>query len=386
MHVERVADDRYGRETVVEFPIVMTARCESTSVTESYLAVADFSGGVANTGKIGRHFGPLADHADTTLVCLDPDEGVEGITYRPVPTFGFRPLGLLVLFAVALVEAARNDYDGVLSISLVPYGCFALAIGRLHGLPVHLGIIGADLDVHAHARYGSVVRLLLGRFDAISVPGTDHGRQLERLGVPSERIAVLTNAIDIDTYRPADDVPTEYDCIWVGRFTAEKDPLLFVEALAALDRQGRSLRAVMLGSGPLLRAVKDRVRERGLEEQVELPGWVDEPVEYYRCSRLFVLTSERDALPLTMLEAMATGLACVVPDVGNIDTVVTDGENGVIVDTRDAASFAAEIQWLRTDDDRYERIATNAPATGSRFSYERATDDWKEILRTLHTA
>jgi glycosyltransferase involved in cell wall biosynthesis len=96
------------------------------------------------------------------------------------------------------------------------------------------------------------------------------------------------------------------------------------------------------------------------------------------------LTAERDALPLTLLEAMSTGLACLVPDVGNVRDVVNDGENGIIVDESDVETFANEIQRLQVDADLYERIVANAPAAGSSFSYERVKEDWKEIISVLH--
>jgi glycosyltransferase involved in cell wall biosynthesis len=220
-------------------------------VSESYLAISDFSGGVSETGRMSEHLGPLAKQAETTVVCLVPDESVGDITYRTVPQTGLRPVDLLMLFAVALVEGARNDYDGVVSISLVPYGCFALAVGRLCGLPVHLGIIGIDLDVHARARYSALVALVFRRFDAITVPGTYHQRQLVRLGVPTERITILSNGVNRDIYRATADVPLEYEYIWAGRFSAEKDPLLFVRTMAELARRGEEPRAVMLGHGPL---------------------------------------------------------------------------------------------------------------------------------------
>lgn len=357
-----------------------------TSMTESYLAICDFSGGVGNTQKISRHIGPLAEQAETTVVCVDPDEHAENITYRTVPSTGFRLVDLLLLFVVALADGMHNDYDGVVSISLVPYGCFALTIGWLYGVPTHLGIIGIDLDVHARASYSDIVAALFRRFDAISVPGTVHRRQLERLDVPSDRITVLTNVIDGETYRPNDDVPTEYEYIWVGRFTAEKDPLLFVRTMAELKRRCLQPRAVMLGSGPLDTDVTEQVATSGLDEHIDVPGWVDEPVEYYRRSATFVLTSERDALPLTLLEAMSAGLACVVPDIGNIRDVVTDGKNGIVLDTRDANSFASALRELHTDEELYERLSANAQAVGSRFSSERATEDWREILQTLRIA
>jgi glycosyltransferase involved in cell wall biosynthesis len=353
------------------------------AVTESYLAISDFSGGVSDTGRMDEHLGPLAEHAETTVVCLVPDESVEGLTYRQAPTTGVRALDLLSLFAVALIEGARNDYDGVVSISLVPYGCFALAVGWLCGLPTHLAIIGADLDVHARARYGALAGALFRRFDAITVPGTAHRDQLERLGVPGARIEILANGIDCETYAPAE-TPIEYDYIWVGRFSAEKDPLLFVRTMAELVERGATPRAAMLGSGPLDEVVRAHIHELALDEHIDCPGWVDEPADYYHRARTFVLTSERDALPMTLLEAMACGLVPVIPDVGNVRDAVADGENGVVLDQRDVESFANALQ--RLDDDRHDRLATAAPAASSRFSTERAAEDWEAVLGTLRAS
>ena len=355
-------------------------------MTDSYLAISDFSGGVSETGRISEHLGPLAEQTETTVACLVPDESVEQITYRTAPSIGLHAVDLLLLFAVALLEGRRNDYDGVVSISLVPYGCFALVVGWLYGLPTHLGIIGADLDVHARARYGALVAALFRRFDAITVPGTQHERHLVQLGIPTERITILANGVNQDIYQPDEDAPTEYDYIWVGRFSDEKDPLLFVRTMAELQRRGERPHAIMLGSGPLYSTVIKHVQAHGLTDRIELPGWVDEPVDYYHRSAIFVLASKRDALPLTLLEAMATGLACVVPDVGNIRDAVTDGESGIVLDRRDVDSFTAALQQLQSDDELDDRISTNAQVAVTRFSDERAGEDWRRVLQTLRAA
>ena len=353
---------------------------------ESYLAISDFSGGVSKTGRMSEHLGPLGERVETTVVCLVPDESVEHLTYRTAPATGLRAVDLLLLFAVALLEGARNDYDGIVSISLVPYGCFALVVGWLCQLPTHLGIIGADLDVHAHACYATLVAMLFRRFDAITVPGTQHQQQLTQLGVPTERITILANGVNRDIYYSNNDTPIEYDFIWVGRCSAEKDPLLFVRTMAELERRGEQPRAVMLGAGPLFSTVAKQVQARGLADQIDLPGWVDQPVTYYQRSATFVLTSERDALPLTLLEAMATGLACVVPDIGNVRDAITDGESGLVLERRDTESFATALQRLNSDDELYERISMNAPAAIARFSDERAGEDWEGVLETLRAA
>ncbi|OAQ54433.1 glycosyl transferase family 1 [Natrinema mahii] len=335
--------------------------------------------------KNERHYGPLADVAgETTMVCLDPTGDLESARTVRVPEIGPRPVRVLFLFVLALYEGYRNDYDAVASISLVPYGCYALALKALYGYPAHLGIIGIDLDHHAEQWYGPVPRWLFRRFDAVSVPGTSHAERLVRFGVPPARIERLTNAIDVDTYRPpARAVETDYEFVWIGRFSAEKDPLRFVDALAELEAADREFRAVMVGDGPLRSAVVDELAARGLADRVDCPGWVDEPLEYYRRSATFVLTSERDALPLVMLEAMATGLPAVVPPVGSIPDIVTDGENGLVVADREPTTIAAAMARCLDDPEFRRSLGANAAAVRSDVSLERASEDWRRILAAL---
>lgn len=353
-----------------------------TEMPDKALVVSDFTG---NTDKIERHIGPLAAVADeTTMVCLTPNRDLDTVEYVTVPSIGFRPLSLVVLFVVALVEGVRNDYDAIVCFSLLPYGCFGLCLRPLVGAPVHLGIIGADLDLHAVSWYGPAVRTLFCLFDSVSVPGEQHRRRLVGMGVPPHRVTVLTNAIDSSVYRPPDgSVEREYDFVWAGRFSEEKDPVAFVRSLALLRERGHDFRAVMLGDGHLEPEVAAAIDDAGLSDAVELAGWVEEPVEYYRRSRVFALTSSRDALALSLLEAMATGLACVAPAVGNTADVVDHRENGFLLPDADETSLADSFEALLRDPTLRDRLGKNAATVRPRFSYARAREDWERISRVL---
>lgn len=187
----------------------------------SVLVLANHS----DSGRFERHYGPLADVTNRTkLLCLNDNVSLENGNVTVVPSFGHRYLGLFLLAVWALYEGYRGEYDAVVSVSLFPYGCLALALNTLYGYPAHLGIIGIDLDHHAEAWYGALPRALFHLFDTISVPGPTHVKKLRRLGHDRERVCVLTNAVDTETYRPTSGIETVYDYVWVGRFSSEKDP------------------------------------------------------------------------------------------------------------------------------------------------------------------
>lgn len=350
-------------------------------MTDSALVICDFSG---NPDKFERHLSPLSTTADVTLVSLNGIQPIDSVTIKSVPSMGFRPLGLFLLFPRALMEVIRHDYDLIVSFSLLPHGVFALIVGRLSRTPVHLGIIGIDLDVHAKSWYRRPITSLIRRFDVVTVPGSIYVEQLLRIGVSEDSIYIMVNPVDTDVYAPPrTDTNPEYDFLWIGRLTPEKDPLLFIESLAELRKSTDGFSALMVGDGPLRSEVERTIENRGLDELIDRPGWIEHPVPCYHDARIFVLTSRRDALPLTLVEAMATGLASVVPDVGNVTDLVIHDHNGILVGERSPPAFSSELHRLLTNPDLRQRIRNEAPQIRTAYSYDSAAEDWSRILSNL---
>ncbi|WP_144920823.1 glycosyltransferase family 4 protein [Halorubrum salsamenti] len=341
--------------------------------------------GPTNIEKIERHITPLADVVDTTtLVCTRPNPEVSGFRQLAPPSTGVRLLDLFLVSLLTVVESIRGDYDAVVSVSLFPHGCLGLLAARLNGIPAHLGIIGCDIDVHARAWYGRPVRWLIRRFDAVTVPGPTHRRRLHRLvGVPRNRTAILANPVEADRFPRRDDVERPYDLLWVGRLTAEKRPVLFVDVVAAVAERYPSVRAVIIGDGPLSVAVTKRIAHHELEDVIDTPGWIDDPAPWYADASIFALTSERDALPLTLIEAMASGTVPVAPAVGNVADLIVDDWNGQIVDPTTVEGFATAIDGLLRSPERRARLGANAHGVRSRFTAADAAEDWRHVTRVL---
>jgi glycosyltransferase involved in cell wall biosynthesis len=135
--------------------------------------------------------------------------------------------------------------------------------------------------------------------------------------------------------------------IAVGRLQAPKDAVTLVRALAAL--RDRPFEAVLVCDGPDRPAVEEEVRRLGLESAVELLGERDDVPELLGTADVFVLSSNSEGLPLSILEAMAAGLPVVASNVGGVSEVVLDGDTGLLVPPGDAQSFAAAIERLLED-------------------------------------
>lgn len=111
---------------------------------------------------------------------------------------------------------------------------------------------------------------------------------------------------------------------YVGRFSPEKNPVLFLRALAEARRRGCDCSAVVLGEGPLLPEMNEVIREHGLESHVEI-GFNAKPFNTLRYSALYVSLQTGDNFgSQSLLEAMGAGCAIIASDVGETSKIISD--------------------------------------------------------------
>src|SRR5690606_23838765 len=138
--------------------------------------------------------------------------------------------------------------------------------------------------------------------------------------------------IDLETFAPpAEPAPAEQDAVFVGRMVENKGLSRLIDALALRARAGRPLSALLVGSGPLERAVRARVAAAGLGDRVRFVSWVGdarELADVYRKSRAVVCASTCEGGPRFTVEAMACGTPCVSTRVGVMTELLADGRAG----------------------------------------------------------
>ncbi len=164
----------------------------------------------------------------------------------------------------------------------------------------------------------------------------------------------------------------------VANFTAKKDQRTLLAAVALLRDRGRRLRLVLVGSGPLeheLRAFATELRLR----DVLFTGMRTDVYDLLPGFDVYALSSRYEGLPISLLEAMATGLACVATRVGGIPEVIVQGRNGLLVEAGDASAFATALERLVTDESLRHAIADRAADRAAEFDLRGATLRTQEI-------
>jgi glycosyltransferase involved in cell wall biosynthesis len=128
------------------------------------------------------------------------------------------------------------------------------------------------------------------------------------------------------------------------RMQAVKAPEVLVEAFIQLCQQGHEgIRLVMIGDGPKLSALRERLDQSGLAERAWLPGARDDVPDLMRAMDLFVVPSLAEGICNTILEAMATGLPVTATQVGGNPDLVEEGHTGRLIPAGDVDALAGAL-------------------------------------------
>ena len=300
--------------------------------------------------------------------------------YFHLPGVGmyFSPLAM-ALACYPLLRGLRRQYafDLIDAHYFYPDGVAAVLLGRLLRVPVVVTGRGSDLNVlPRHAVPRRWIRWAACRAAAlITVCEALKGR-LQALGVPSSRVTVLRNGVDLDLFRPpvdrqalrarmGMDGPT---LLSVGNLVPVKGHDITLAALRQVPRA----RLILVGEGSHQMQLLHQARSLGLEGRLRLVGNVSqrELADYYGAADILVLASRSEGMPNVVLEALACGTPVVASDVGGVAEVITTPDAGRLVPPGNSAALAAALnQCLDSPPDR-ERTHRH----GMRFSWEATVD------------
>ena len=272
---------------------------------------------------------------------------------------GFRP-GLVSRLA-RLFRAGRIDVVHTHDERPHIYGAFAARLAGVRRL-IHTRHHGmADRLTRRQSGLVRVASELTDRFVCVSA---DSARQAVRQGVSARKVRVLHNGIDLTRFGvegggwrvEGEDKPPDPSSpstlhpppstrtgpvVTVARLSPEKDIGTLLHAAALAARSDDAFRLEIAGDGPCMADLRRTAAELGLGGVVHFHGQVRDVPALLARAGLFVLPSLTEGVSLTLLEAMACGLAVVATRVGGNPEVVVDGETGLLAPPGDPAALAA---------------------------------------------
>lgn len=199
-------------------------------------------------------------------------------------------------------------------------------------------------------------------------------------GISDSKIRVVPNYVDTELFRPMPKVEKEPRLVcFVGRLSPQKNVGALLEACRGLE----GVRLLVIGDGELRDVLRDKAEALNLAVEFHRSIPNKELSLYLNRAQAFVLPSNYEGCPKTLLEAMACELPVVGTDVEGIRDIISHGENGILCDTS-PESIRSAIASVLDDADSAERLAKKARQyVLERHSVERIVQMELEIIRTL---
>jgi len=172
----------------------------------------------------------------------------------------------------------------------------------------------------------------------------------------------------------------------VGAISRQKNYSLLVEVAATL-KFSQSLNPLphfrIAGGGAELPAMKARACDYGVEDMVDFLGERSDVPQLMQDADLYLNVSLYEGMPLTLLEAMASGLPIVATDVPGNRELVVDGLNGAKAPLADAETIAQTITAILTDADRYRQLSEGSVEKSGEYSIERTASQHRDLYAGL---
>ncbi len=229
----------------------------------------------------------------------------------------------------------------------------------------------------------------------IFVSQNDQTACLQNGLVPAAKTVVIPNGIDLAPYRTQKDkaairkeliIPRDAAILtYVGRLDEQKGIDVLLNAFSRLPQMENQCLLWIIGDGPLRESLEKTVQDQIRNRKIIFWGYRKPIAEYLIASDLFILPSLYEAMPLTLLEALAAGLPCIATEVGDNNIIIEPGENGQIVPANDAQALQQAILSLIGDPPLRERMKANNLLKINKFDEQFMVDRLQLIYNRLVT-
>jgi GalNAc-alpha-(1->4)-GalNAc-alpha-(1->3)-diNAcBac-PP-undecaprenol alpha-1,4-N-acetyl-D-galactosaminyltransferase len=239
-----------------------------------------------------------------------------------------------------------------------------------------------DPDRQSLGRIWEIFRRLFYRFANLVVVNSRSVMNGMQSYVPRARLVWLPNPLRTRAQRQfVDGLPDKCSFLAVGRLYPQKAYDVLLLAFAEVVRSLPDARLVILGEGPLRRALECQIAQLNLTGQVQLPGKVADPFCWYRAAQVFVHPARFEGLPNAVLEAMSEALPVIVSDAQTgLEGIVVHRQTGFIVPVESWKELAKAMLYLAGNPDIGKKIGQAAQRAVVEFQAEHAIAAWTKNI------
>lgn len=233
------------------------------------------------------------------------------------------------------------------------------SLARLFSVPVILHLHGSEMKPFYESQRPFLQRLIRRHLEKATrvIVLSESWREFVSRIAPAARITVVPNYVIVP---PAanDEARHMQEVLFLGLIGRRKGTFDLIPAFAEASEQHPDARLTIGGNGEVDKA-KDLIASLGAGDRAALAGWVGPAAkeELLKRSGIYVLPSYNEGLPMSVLEAMAAGLAVITTRVGGIPELITDGVDGLLIEPGDRDGLKRSLAALLEDEALRSRLA-----------------------------
>jgi len=289
----------------------------------------------------------------------------------------------LLYWPLLLRELRRADVVHVFSAS---YSSFLLAplpaviVAKLLGRPVILNYHSGEAPDHLR-RSALARRVMRDWVDLNVVPSTFLREVLASFGIHAR---IVTNTVDLRRYAYRPREPLGARMLSTRNFEPLYNVAATLRAFARVQARRPDASLTLVGSGSLegsLRALASQLNLRNVTFTGRVPP--SEIHRYYADADIYVQTPDIDNMPLSILEAFASGLPVISTNVGGVPAMLTHGVHGLLAPPNDDEAVAGLVMTLLDAPDYARRLAADAATTCDLYEWPVARNGWLDAYRTV---
>jgi glycosyltransferase involved in cell wall biosynthesis len=236
------------------------------------------------------------------------------------------------------------------------------------------------------------IESLFGRHftDALICVSEDEKRHaIEQLKIPEHLLTVIVNGVATPPRGKRAEVRkllgvqrASFVFGFVGRLSQQKAPERLIEAFRRIAHDRPEAELVMIGTGPDEEKVRKQIAATGVQDRIHLTSAVTGG-EAMQAFDVLVMPSRYEAMSYVMLEAAAAGLPMILADVGGASTVLTNGENGLLIANSNNTSELASAMMKIIDPHLLLPMRTTAADRKHLYSLDEMIEKTEALYRSL---
>lgn len=257
-----------------------------------------------------------------------------------------------------------------------------MAIATSMWLPIAtvISVRGEPREEYYNKRLRFIAKSLFYFADGIILQ-TETCRSFFPVGIRKKAV-ILKNPVHSSFFREPYIGQREKTITAVGRIDENKNHKLLILAFSQMAEEFPDYKLVIYGDGEKKGELQQSVEKLGLENRVSFPGRIENVAEAIYKTRVFVLSSNTEGMPNTLLEAMALGLTVVSTDCpcGGPAELIEHGKNGLLTPVGDEKAMKENLRFVLNNLQRADEMGNNARITSEIYRPEAVLSEWEKYL------